>query len=185
MGRRNLQGGNKAKAMARSSGFQDRQLRKAEGPEEEYAIVTAVSGNGRFRLTSENQKDYIGILPGSMRGSKKRNNYVAQKSIVLVNNRSSWQTQKALSQVDIVHVYSSNHINELRLDSKFGGILDMFQNNSEIANNDTIVFQNNVTEEDLIPAQRVPERDISDASDNSDADNTAGNTSNDIDIDLI
>lgn len=184
MGRRNVQGGNKAKAMARSSGFQNKQLRKAEGPEEEYAIVTAVSGNGRFRLTGENQKDYIGILPGSMRGSKKRNNYVAQKSIVLVNNRSSWQTQKALSQVDIVHVYSSNHINELRLDSKFTGILDMFQNNNEIANNDTIVFQNNA-EEDLIPAQRVPIRDIVDVSDNSDEENTVGNTSNDIDIDLI
>lgn len=119
MGRRNIQGGNKAKAMARSSGYQSNELRKKESEEEEYAIVTAVSGSGRFRVTSENKKNYVAILPGSMRGSKKRNNHVQLESIILINNRSTWQTVKDLAHVDIAHVYSSNHINELGLKKVF------------------------------------------------------------------
>ena len=119
MGRRNIQGGNKAKAMARSSGYRSNELRKKEGEEEEYAIVTAVSGNGRFRVISEDKKNYVAILPGSMRGNKKRNNHVQLESIILINNRSTWQTVKELAPVDITHVYSVNHINELGLKKVF------------------------------------------------------------------
>ena len=120
MGRRNVQGGNKTKGMARFSGNrQERALRVVESEEEEYAIVTAVSGNGRFRIISENKKKYIALLPGSMRGNKKRSNYVELNTIILINNRLSWQTEKEMSQADIVHVYSPNHIQELKLYEKF------------------------------------------------------------------
>lgn len=144
MGRRNIQGGNKAKAMARSSGYQSNELRKKEGEEEEYAIVTAVSGSGRFRVTSENKKNYVAILPGSMRGSKKRNNHVQLESIILINNRSTWQTVKDLAHVDIAHVYSSNHINELGLKKVFESQLNSnFKNGrDELA----IDFQNTTPE---------------------------------------
>ena len=145
MGRRNLQGGNKTKSMARNSGVLEREIRVPQTEEEEYGIVTAVSGNGRFRITSENKKSYIGILPGSMKGNKKRKNYVELNSIVLIDNRSSWQTAKELSQADIVHVYSSNHVQELKLHEKFQEQLtEHFNKGSQIDKN-LVVFDNNAS----------------------------------------
>jgi hypothetical protein len=145
MGRRNLQGGNKTKGMARSNGRQQNELRCPEGDEEEYAIISAVSGNGRFRMINENKKQYVGILPGSMRGNKKRNNYVELNSVVLINNRSSWQTAKEMSQADIVHVYSSMHIRELKLHEKFQEQLNKHNNNGSILDKNYITFDNNAT----------------------------------------
>lgn len=120
MGRRNLQGGNKTKAMAKSGSYQKRETRIPETEEEKYAIVTSVSGNGRFRVSTEDKTDHVAILPGSMRGHKKRNNYVGLGSFVLINNRSSWQTIKANSQADIVNVYDANEVERL-------GLIYMFQ----------------------------------------------------------
>lgn len=142
---RNFQGGNKTKAMARNSGRQDREIRVPQTEEEEYGIVTAVSGNGRFRITSENKKPYIGVLPGSMRGNKKRRNYVELNSIVLIDNRSSWQTVKELSPADIVHVYSSNHVQELKLHEKFQEQLTEHFNKGSQLDKNLVVFDNNAS----------------------------------------
>ena len=119
MGRRNVQGGNKTKTMARNTSYASNKIRIPEQTEEEYAIVTAVCGNGRFRIKTEAEKDHMGVLPGSMKGHKKRNNYVQLNSIILINNRSSWQTIKEDSTVDIEHIYSPNHIAELGLTTMF------------------------------------------------------------------
>jgi len=119
MGRRNVQGGNKTKTMARSTTYVSNKIRIPEGPEEEYAVVVAVCGNGRFRIQTESKKVYMGVLPGSMKGHKKRNNYVQLNSILLINNRSSWQTITEESKVDIEHIYSPNHISELGLTTMF------------------------------------------------------------------
>ena len=144
MGRRNLQGGNKTKSMARNGGRQDNGLRVPINEEEEYGIITAVNGNGRFKITSENKKNYIGILPGSMRGNKKRNNYVELNSIILLNNRSSWQTIKEMSQADIVHVYSHGHIQELKLHEKFQTQLNEHHyNKGNSIDKSYVVFDNN------------------------------------------
>jgi hypothetical protein len=142
---RNVQGGNKTKSMARNSGRQDREIRVPQTEEEEYGIVTAVSGNGRFRITSENKKPYIGVLPGSMRGNKKRRNYVELNSIVLIDNRSSWQTVKELSPADIVHVYSSNHVQELKLHEKFQEQLTEHFNKGSQLDKNLVVFDNNAS----------------------------------------
>lgn len=136
MGRRNFQGGNKTKAMAKQSNIEDREIRVPLSDEEEYVIVTAVCGNGRFKVSSSSNNDYLAILPGSMRGSKKRNAYVELNSILLINNRSSWQTYKQNAHVDIVHVYSMNHISHLKL-------RNLFQNNNATHSNDLdILFEN-------------------------------------------
>lgn len=134
MGRKNLQGGNKTKAM-KNYRDDDREIRTIQSEqEEEYAIVTAVCGNGRFKVTSANQNSYTAILPGSMRGSKKRKFYVELNSILLINNRSSWQTVKPNSTVDIQHVYSQNHISHLKLQNLF-----LLKNDTT---NDSIHFEN-------------------------------------------
>lgn len=119
MGRRNLQGGNKTKSMARKTTYENSSTRVIESEEEKYAIVKAVSGNGRFRVETSDKKTHVGILPGSMRGHKKRHNYVGLDSILLINDRSSWQTIKDNSPADIVHVYSPSDVERLELKTLF------------------------------------------------------------------
>lgn len=119
MGRRNLQGGSKTKSMARKTTYEKSSTRVIESEEEKYAIVKAVSGNGRFRVETSEKKTHVGILPGSMRGHKKRHNYVGLDSILLINDRSSWQTIKDNSPADIVHVYSTSDVERLKLKPLF------------------------------------------------------------------
>ena len=139
MGRRNVQGGNKTKTMARNTTYVSNKIRIPEGAEEEFAVVTAVCGNGRFRIKTEADKTHMGVLPGSMKGHKKRNNFVQLNSIILINNRSSWQTIKEESTVDIEHIYSPNHIAELGLTTMFQKQLLSQQSSSTTAGDNVFV----------------------------------------------
>jgi translation initiation factor IF-1 len=144
MGRKNVQGGNKTKGMARKNGsYESNVIVRPVSNEEEYAIITAVSGNGRFRIKTESKKDHVAVLPGSMRGNKKRKNFVQLNSIVMINNRISWQSIKPMSTVDIVHVYSTNHIAELRLNEKFQEQLQGHYNRGSQIDDSLLVFQAN------------------------------------------
>ena len=151
MGKRNLQGGNKTKAMAKSTTPYERTgTRTPQSEEEKYAIVKSVSGSGRFRLLSADKKLYVGILPGSMRGHKKRNYYVGLDTIVLINDRSSWQTIKDNSHADIVHVYSPNEINRLDLFS-------FFLEPGKLDNTANFHFQTSATDSShLLPTTPLP-----------------------------
>lgn len=105
MGKKNIQGGNKTKAMARKTTYDNAGTRVPLTPEEKYGIITSVCGSGRFQILSLDNLKFLGILPGSMRGHKKRNHYVALHDLVLFNDRTSWQTIKLNSHADILHVY--------------------------------------------------------------------------------
>ena len=77
----------------------------------EYGTVTKKLGNGRFsvRLNMQN-KEVIGRLCGKLkRGSQKRQNWVEDNSVVLVGFRDFQD-----NIVDIVHVYDSNEVRQLR-----------------------------------------------------------------------
>ena len=150
MGRRNVQGGNKTKTMARNTSYTSNKIRVPESAEEEYAIVTAVCGNGRFRVKTEAEKLHRGVLPGSMKGHKKRNNYVQLNSLILINNRSSWQTIKEESTVDIEHIYSPNHIAELGLTTKFQKQLISQKVNGQVVD-DMVSFSASTVSVDPIP----------------------------------
>ena len=119
MGKRNVQGGNKTKAMAKSTPYERSGTRTPQSEEEKYGIIKSVSGSGRFRVQTADKKVYVGILPGSMRGHKKRNNYVSLDTIVLINDRSSWQTVKDNSHADIIYVYTASEQNRLDLTALF------------------------------------------------------------------
>ena len=123
MGRRNLQGGSKTKSMARKGG-QDctDNIIIPSTDEEKYAIVTAVLGNGRFAISTLENKEHIAILPGAMRGAKKRKNFVMLHSIILINDRSSWQTIKHRSHADIILIYSEQQCQQIRLNERFDHI---------------------------------------------------------------
>lgn len=137
MGKKNVQGGNKTKALARKNTYDTADSRVPLHSEEKYGIIKSVSGSGRFRIESSDHKMYVGILPGSMRGHKKRNHYVALDSFVLFNDRTSWQTAKDNSHADIIHVYT--HADAERL-----GLRDVFQTNDNKNSNcthDNLIFQ--------------------------------------------
>ena len=123
MGRRNLQGGSKTKSMARkdATDYTDNIIIPTT-EEEKYAIVTAVLGNGRFAISTLEKKEHIAILPGAMRGAKKRKFFVTLHSIILINDRSSWQTIKHRSHADIIHIYSEQQCQLIRLNEQFDHI---------------------------------------------------------------
>jgi hypothetical protein len=141
---KNVQGGKKAKSMARKSSSLNNDLPVVVSTEEEYVIVTSVSGNGRFRVTNDKGIVYVAVVPGSMRGRKKRNNYVETNSFLLINNRSSWQTLKPLAHVDVEYVYSKSQAQQLGLYDKFNEFIrsQMFDQND----NSSIQFSNNIEE---------------------------------------
>ena len=129
MGRRNLQGGSKTKSMARkdATDYTDNIIIPTT-EEEKYAIVTAVLGNGRFAISTLENKEHIAILPGAMRGAKKRKFFVMLHSIILINDRSSWQTLKHRSHADIIHIYSEQQCQLIRLNEKFDHIKNKDKN---------------------------------------------------------
>lgn len=181
MGRRNVQGGNKTKTMASNKSFVSNKIRIPESEEEEYAVVVAVSGNGRFRIQTESGKKHMGVLPGSMKGHKKRNNYVSLNSIVLINNRNSWQTIKEDSTVDIEHIYSPNHIAELGLVETFQKQLSNASNSSSCCN----VVDNNVFVVFSSSATPITENTIKAVVDKKVVEEDSGEEEEEFDIDLI
>lgn len=117
---KNFQGGKKAKSMARkTAGGYGNDAPTPMSSEQEFSLVKQVSGNGRFRVVNSTGFQYVAVLPGAMRGRKKRNNYVAQNTYLLINNRTSWQTMKPLAHVDVDFVYSEQQAKQLRLHDMF------------------------------------------------------------------
>jgi len=169
---KNIQGGKKAKSMARKAGSLNTDLPIVVSTEEEYVVVTAVSGNGRFRVTNENGVVYVAVVPGSMRGRKKRNNYVETNSFLLINNRSSWQTLKPLAHVDVEYVYSKSQAQQLGLYDKFN---ELIRSHFDHNDNSSVQFSNNVEE----PVEKVIDNN---ENDNSYLDTCLGNSFNIDDI---
>lgn len=171
---KNMQGGKKAKSMARKGTSSNRDVPVPISTEEEIVMVTQVSGSGRFRVTNKNNTTYVAILPGAMRGRKKRNNYVNPNSFLLINNRSTWQTIKPLAHVDIEYVYSDQDAKQLRLQELFQSqisALGGFQN----TDNSAVSFSNK--DDDIGPAHSFI--------DDSTVDNDIGELDKALDIDLI
>lgn len=172
MGRRNIQGGNKAKGMARNrNNNNNEKLVTPQTSEQKYAIVVGVFGGGRFSIETDDGLKHIGILPGSMRGSKRRSNNVELNSMLLINDRSSWQTVKSNSHVDIEHVYSSKDIDYLKLNEKFQKILNQR------------IFQQKNIETDIIFDNTCNTEVHTDTNINSSVD--VNEITGDIDLDLI
>ena len=153
MGRKNIQGGKKTKGLARKNvGSYSKDIRKPETEEEEYAMVTQVSGSGRFRVVTDKDMVYVAILPGSIRGRMKLNSYVQLNSFLLINNRSSWQTMKPLAHVGIEHVYSEEQSNQLHLYDLFKvqRSVNMGNNNNIVNDDSNIEFSNTIPDMPII-----------------------------------
>jgi len=176
---KNFQGGKKAKSMARKNGnLNKNDVPVIISPEEEYAVVTAVSGNGRFRVCNKNGTTYVAVLPGAMRGRRKRSNYVGSNTFLLINNRSSWQTLKPLCHVDVDHVYSEQQAQQLQLHALFREYMNKGFSDRLAGDNNNVQFSN---VQDVQPVQITKPKQIED--DEDDDDDIVLN--NDFDLDLI
>jgi len=96
-----------------------RKIMDKDEDEQEYARVTKSFGGGRFRVKiTMSGKEVLAKLRGSMRGGKrKRKNFVAVDSVVLVSTRGFQD-----NVVDIIHVYDHDEVRQLK---KSGNLVEV------------------------------------------------------------
>lgn len=125
MGKRNIQGGKKTKAMARyDSADNNTAFVQPDPPNLQVALVTQVLGNSQFLATFHDKTTTIAILPGRMKGKNKRNFLVQKLSLLLLQLRNDMSNP--LKNTDIVHIYPNHH---------FPRIFNLFPNFQNIIHN--------------------------------------------------
>lgn len=81
---------------------------------EEYAVVTKVLGNGRFKVKlNMSERELVARLPGRMKRHKK-DSWVELNSVVLVSLRDFQE-----SVVDILQVYNDTEVRRLIKDKEY------------------------------------------------------------------
>jgi len=120
---KNFKGGSKHKKFARknvkgnSSGFDER-VRKLTHPDEIYASVTKILGNGRVEILCNDGKSRHCVIRNKFSGKNKRNNELTTGSVILAGRRS-WETPNDTKKetCDLLCVYNISQINKLKTDS--------------------------------------------------------------------
>lgn len=117
---KNTKGGNKTKKQAKKNYTQGRnyKLRKSEDPNEIYAIVTKLYGNGRILIKCNDGIERNCIIRKKFRGRNKRDNEITIDTLILAGRRD-WQNNNIdkLETCDLLEVYSIQDRNELKTDS--------------------------------------------------------------------
>ena len=118
---RNTKGGNKAKKQAKKHYSQpsNYKLRKSEDPNEIYAIVTKMYGNGRVLIKCNDGIDRQCVIRKKFRGRNKRDNEISIDTLILAGRRE-WENKANTTKVetcDLLEVYSLHDRNELKRDS--------------------------------------------------------------------
>ena len=118
---RNTKGGNKAKKQAKKHYSQpsNYKLRKSEDPNEIYAIVTKMYGNGRVLIKCNDGIERQCVIRKKFRGRNKRDNEISIDSLILAGRRE-WENKSNTTKVetcDLLEVYSLHDRNELKRDS--------------------------------------------------------------------
>jgi len=120
MGKRNIQGGKKTKAMARYDSVDNTAFVQPDPPNLQIALVTQVLGNSQFLATFHDMTTTIAILPGRMKGKNKRNFLVQKFSLLLLQLRHDMSNPT--KNTDILHIYPNQHF------SRIFNLLPNFQN---------------------------------------------------------
>lgn len=111
---KNTTGGGNAKRQARK--FQGKnkseELRKSEDPNEVYAIVDLIYGNGLNIYTNTGQEIWCRV-PGKFKGRNKRNNFIEKGAWVLVGIYE-WENNKAPKSCELLYIYDRNEIEQLQ-----------------------------------------------------------------------
>jgi initiation factor 1A len=110
---KNTVGGNKAKGFARKNEKpQSNKLRLSECPDEKFAHIIKMFGNGMCQALCEDNVTRTCIIRGKFRGKGKRNSFVTPGSIVLVGTRDEWSSDS--EKCDLLELYSSNEVEQLK-----------------------------------------------------------------------
>lgn len=144
-------GGNKNKKFGRKHMAQNnnRKLRTKQEEDELYACVTKMLGNGMCHILGIDEITRLCIIRNKFRGRSKRQNMLSPGSLVLIGLRS-WQTiqenSSKLETCDLLEVYSSNEITQLKEDydekwSVFNGIGNVNEQNQISEDNADFGFE--------------------------------------------
>lgn len=119
---RNTKGGNRAKKLARKNVREEMIVQKTrfanrDEPDEMYAIVEKIYGNGMCGVRCNDGNERICIIRNKFRGRNKHRNMVRVGSRLLVGLRD-WEVTSAskLDKCDLLHVYDDAEVGNLRSD---------------------------------------------------------------------
>lgn len=117
---RNLKGGKSHKKLASKNNKQDTSFIKVRykdinEPCEIYARVLSVYGGGMLEVYCDDGVKRLCVIRRKFKGRNKRDNQISVNSILLVGKRD-WEVRdyKKKEKVDLLYVYSENHVTELR-----------------------------------------------------------------------
>jgi translation initiation factor IF-1 len=153
---KNTKGGKGAKGLARklTNTYETHRIRTSDSPEEKYAIVTNMLGNGMCRITTSANSTLICHIRNKFRGRSKSGNFVTKDSIVLIGLRD-WESPN-YKNCDLLELYDSNDIRELKKmpDVKFSFLESLMTTNSIISGSDdnTVEFSNDIEPQIVMPS---------------------------------
>ena len=163
---KNTKGGKGAKGLARklTNTYETHRLRTSESPEEIYAIVTNMLGNGMCRITTSDNSTLICHIRNKFRGRSKRGNLVTKDAIVLIGLRE-WENPN-YKNCDLLELYDPNDIRELKKmpDVKFSFLESLMTTNSIISeyDNNLIEFSNDIEPQNVMPSDMPTIDDVAD-----------------------
>ncbi len=110
---KNTNGGKGAKGLARklSSSNEQHRLRLSVSPDEKYAFVKQMLGNGMCSVVTDDNITLICHIRSKFRGRSKRNNFVTKNAIVLVGLRD-WENPP--KNCDLLELYDDSDIRQLK-----------------------------------------------------------------------
>ena len=146
-------GGNKGKKIARKTitAPKNHKLRTPDPnqPDEHFACVSKLLGNGMCHVTCGDGKDRLCIIRNKFRGRSKRDNTIIPGSFVLIDVRS-WETKTdkkdKLEKCDLLEVYNPSEMDRLKdtvsFDwSKFKHIGTFSNDNISNSGDDVLAFE--------------------------------------------
>ena len=108
----NIKGGNKHKKYAKERDVEIKlninELDKTDN--QEFAFVLNMLGNKRVELQCYDKKKRIGLIRGSKRNMSKRNNWITNKSLVLISLRTFSTID---DKCDVIKLYNQDEVNFL------------------------------------------------------------------------
>jgi translation initiation factor IF-1 len=152
---KNTNGGKGAKGLARklTNSYETYRLRTSSSPEEKYAIVSKMLGNGMCNIITSDNASLICHIRNKFRGRSKRGNLVTKDTIVLVGLRE-WEHPNYKNS-DLLELYDNTDIRELKKmpDVKFSFLESLMTTNISIHDNtnDSIYFSNDVDPQVVMP----------------------------------
>jgi initiation factor 1A len=163
---KNSTGGNKSKKFGRkhfSVGGERKELRIKKDPDEEYAVVTKLFGQGMCEVMCNDEKQRLCIIRNKFRGRSKRDNNVVSGAWIMIGIRS-WELLKdgSKQKCDLLEVYNDSEKEQLKKmnDILLHKLAPSERFGSAIDDDNLIEFSKNSNMEDIINEETVDSNEI-------------------------